>query len=64
MVPLVIASGAGAASRKALGTAVFGGMLMATVAGVFVIPFLYRMVQETAEKLGGKKASAEVADLP
>jgi len=59
VIPLVVASGAGAASRKALGTAVFSGMLMATVAGVFVIPFLYRMVQETAERLGVKPPVVE-----
>jgi multidrug efflux pump subunit AcrB len=54
VIPLVIASGAGAASRIALGTAVFGGMLMATLAGVFMIPFMYRIVQETAYRLGAK----------
>ena len=55
VIPLVIASGAGAASRQALGTAVFGGMLVATGAGVFFIPLLYRVVQGTAEKLSRKK---------
>jgi len=55
VVPLVIASGAGANSRVSLGTAVMGGMLMATVAGVFVIPVLYYVVQTISEKLGGKK---------
>ena len=64
VIPLVIASGAGAASRKALGTAVFGGMLMATVVGVFLIPFMYRIVQETAERLGGKKAEGPTAVEP
>ena len=54
VMPLVIASGAGAVSRRALGTAVFGGMLASTVLGVIVIPVLYVVVQGTAEKLGGK----------
>ncbi len=49
VVPLVIASGAGAASRQALGTAVFGGMLVATVFGVFLIPVLYVVVQRTSD---------------
>ncbi|MGB6334245.1 MAG: multidrug efflux RND transporter permease subunit, partial [Thermoanaerobaculia bacterium] len=53
VIPLVIASGAGANSRVSLGTAVFGGMLLATVAGVFMIPLLYVVVQLAAEKLGG-----------
>ena len=38
VVPLVIATGAGSAGRRALGTAVFGGMLVATILGVFLIP--------------------------
>jgi len=41
VTPLVFASGAGAASRRALGTAVFGGMLAATVLAVFIVPVLY-----------------------
>ena len=45
VVPLVIATGAGAAGRRALGTAVFGGMLMATLAGIFLIPVSYVVVQ-------------------
>ncbi|MHC4180789.1 MAG: efflux RND transporter permease subunit, partial [Planctomycetota bacterium] len=53
VVPLVIASGAGAASRRALGTAVFGGMLAATVFGVFLIPVLYVVIQRTSEWLRG-----------
>jgi HAE1 family hydrophobic/amphiphilic exporter-1 len=55
VIPLVIASGAGANSRLSLGTAVMGGMLAATVAGVFVIPLLYYVIQSISEKLGGKK---------
>ncbi len=49
VVPLVIASGAGAGSRRALGTAVFGGMLAATVLGVFFIPVLYVVIQRASE---------------
>ncbi|MDY0167901.1 MAG: multidrug efflux RND transporter permease subunit [Thermoguttaceae bacterium] len=49
VVPLVIATGAGAASRRALGTAVFGGMLAGTVLGVFFIPVLYVAVQRMSE---------------
>lgn len=55
VIPLVIASGAGANSRVSLGTAVFGGMFLATVAGVFMIPWLYVVVQTTAEKMSRKK---------
>src|SRR5271163_2400227 len=40
LVPLVIASGAGAATIRAVGTAVFGGMVAASFLGIFVIPGL------------------------
>ena len=59
VMPLLFASGAGAASRVALGTAVFGGMAFATVFGIFVIPWLYFVVQSLSEKIGGTKTSAE-----
>lgn len=42
--PLVIATGAGAASRQSLGTAVFGGMFIATFLSLFVVPILYIVV--------------------
>ena len=50
VIPLVIATGAGASSRRALGTAVFGGMLVATIIGVVLIPVLYVFVQGLAER--------------
>jgi HAE1 family hydrophobic/amphiphilic exporter-1 len=59
VMPLLFASGAGAASRVALGTAVFGGMAFATVFGIFVIPWLYYAVQSASEKIGGAKAPAQ-----
>ena len=58
VIPLVVASGAGANSRVSLGTAVFGGMLAATVFGVFMIPLLYFVVQTVAEKISRKKAAS------
>ena len=45
MVPLVIASGAGASSRIAVGTGVAGGMLVATLLGIFFIPLFYLSVR-------------------
>jgi HAE1 family hydrophobic/amphiphilic exporter-1 len=56
VIPLVIASGAGASSRRALGTAVFGGMVASTVLGVILIPMLYVVVQRISEGRGGKHA--------
>jgi HAE1 family hydrophobic/amphiphilic exporter-1/multidrug efflux pump len=50
VIPLVIATGAGAAGRQDLGTAVFGGMVTATLFGVFFIPALYVMVMKLVER--------------
>ncbi|MEP3330466.1 multidrug efflux RND transporter permease subunit [Sedimentitalea sp.] len=61
VVPLMAASGAGAASQKAIGYAVFGGMLAATVIGVILVPVLYVIMQnlrEFVKGLGGKKAES------
>ena len=55
MIPLVLASGAGARSRVSLGTAVFGGMLIYTILGVFFIPVLYAAVELTWSKLFRRK---------
>ncbi len=52
VMPLTVASGAGAASRRALGTAVFGGMITATLLAVFVVPVLYAVIQRFAERPG------------
>jgi HAE1 family hydrophobic/amphiphilic exporter-1/multidrug efflux pump len=51
VLPLVTASGAGAAARRTMGTAVFGGMLAATVLGVFIIPVLYTAIALLVAKL-------------
>ncbi|HEY0007088.1 MAG TPA: efflux RND transporter permease subunit, partial [Tepidisphaeraceae bacterium] len=53
-VPLMLASGAGANSRQALGTAVVGGMLGATILGVLFIPLLYFIVQSLTERVTGR----------
>jgi len=42
--PLVVATGAGSASRQSLGTAVFGGMFIATFLSLFVVPVLYIVI--------------------
>jgi HAE1 family hydrophobic/amphiphilic exporter-1 len=55
VVPLIVASGAGAASQQAIGVAVFGGMLAATVVGVIIVPVLYVLLQSMREKLKGSK---------
>lgn len=57
--PLIIATGAGAASRKAIGTPVFFGMLVGTVLGLLIIPLFYVLVQNLVEMTArGKKKAA------
>ena len=53
--PLVVASGAGASSRWSLGTAVFGGMLFATVLTLFLVPSLYIMIKSLESFFNGDK---------
>jgi len=66
VVPLVIASGAGSAARRSLGTAVFGGMLVATVLTLVLVPALYAIIQGAAEwatrTLGRSRRSEGVAE--
>jgi len=50
MVPLVISTGAGAASRRAVGTGVMGGMIAATIFGIFFIPLFYLAVRRWISK--------------
>ncbi len=44
-VPLLLATGAGAASRQSLGTAVVGGMVVATILSLFIVPVLYVVIK-------------------
>ncbi len=50
VAPMVIATGAGAGSRRAIGMTVFSGMLTATLLGIFLIPPLYYFFQTMREK--------------
>jgi len=62
LLPLVIASGAGALSNKSIGTAAVGGMLIGTLIGVLVIPSLFVLFQGLQEKLSGQKYSESVLE--
>jgi hydrophobic/amphiphilic exporter-1 (mainly G- bacteria), HAE1 family len=53
LFPLVIARGAGAATRHAVGTPVFGGMIAASIFGIFVIPLLF-VIAERLRYRGAK----------
>ncbi len=55
VVPLVVASGAGAASRHSIGTGVFGGMLAATFLAIFFVPLFFVLVRRVAERIKGKR---------
>ena len=61
IIPLVIATGAGAGSRVSLGTAVMGGMLAATIVGTLLIPVMYFVVQGIREKVKGAPPAAQAA---
>jgi HAE1 family hydrophobic/amphiphilic exporter-1 len=61
VVPLMLASGAGAGAQTRMGTAVFWGMLLATVVGVFLIPGLFAMMERFGFK---KKAPVSAPDRP
>jgi len=50
VLPLVIGTGAGAGARRALGTAVFSGMISATVLAIFIVPTLYVVITRLAER--------------
>jgi multidrug efflux pump subunit AcrB len=50
VLPLLVATGAGAMSRRAMGTTVFGGMLAATVISLLMVPVLYAIVQRASER--------------
>lgn len=54
VVPLIVATGAGAGSRVALGIPVFYGMLIGTAGGLIVIPLLYVLVQTITEHFAKK----------
>ena len=50
VLPLVLASGASSAARRSLGTAVFGGMLTATLLAIFIVPVLYVIIESFVER--------------
>jgi hydrophobe/amphiphile efflux-1 (HAE1) family protein len=59
VIPLVVASGAGASARLSIGIAVFAGMLTASTVGLFFIPMLYVVVQSAAYRVAGNKKAIE-----
>ncbi|MDR3763997.1 MAG: multidrug efflux RND transporter permease subunit [Acidobacteriota bacterium] len=64
VAPMIFATGAGAASRHSLGTAVCFGMLFATMLGVFFIPALYVLVEGAKEKFFARRHHDELLPPP
>src|SRR5204863_1438942 len=50
VLPLAIASGASSGARRSLGTAVFGGMITATLLAIFIVPVLYVLIEAAVER--------------
>jgi HAE1 family hydrophobic/amphiphilic exporter-1 len=60
-VPLWMATGSGAVSRRVLGTGVIGGMLAATLLAIFLIPVTFDVVEKISHRLGrGRKARPRI----
>jgi multidrug efflux pump len=63
VLPLAIAGGAGAASRRSLGTGVLFGMLTATTVGIFFIPLFFALIRTLSER-GLRRSAATPAPAP
>lgn len=63
LVPLMLASGAGAEGNRSIGTGAVGGMLIGTIFGVFVIPVLFIIFQSIQERISGKPAAEEEIEV-
>jgi HAE1 family hydrophobic/amphiphilic exporter-1/multidrug efflux pump len=66
--PLVVATGAGAASRNSIGTGVFGGMLAATFLAIFFVPLFFVIIGRIARRVKrparGQQPAAEASLSP
>jgi len=61
VLPLLVASGAGAEARKVMGMALFSGMLLATVLGVLLVPVLFVIIERLSGGAGKKPAGEGTA---
>jgi multidrug efflux pump subunit AcrB len=64
VMPLMLASGAGAASRHSIGTGVFAGMLFATSIGIFFIPLFFQIIRGLADRGNARMASPAATPAP
>ena len=64
MLPMVIASGPGSASRQAIGTGVFFGMIFAVTVGILLVPFFFVLIYKMKAKMKQKSVSYTHLTLP
>jgi HAE1 family hydrophobic/amphiphilic exporter-1 len=64
VLPLVHATGAGAASRQAIGTVVFYGMIANTLLGLFFTPLLFVVITALVDRLRGRRSDVPHVALP
>ncbi|KXU33742.1 multidrug efflux RND transporter permease subunit [Sphingobium sp. 22B] len=64
VIPLAIASGAGAQSRVAIGTAVIGGMLTATVLAIFYVPLFFLTIMRIFNRKNPPSPAANATEVP
>ncbi|MBQ6131830.1 MAG: multidrug efflux RND transporter permease subunit [Selenomonadaceae bacterium] len=62
-LPLAMATGAGSAARNGMGVCVVGGLLFATMLGIFVIPVLFVITEYVAKKLGFMKQEKQKSSI-
>jgi HAE1 family hydrophobic/amphiphilic exporter-1 len=61
VVPLLTATGAGAASQQAIGTVVFGGMLASTLLAIPFVPVFYVAIHSLRDRRAGQPSAAVAA---
>ena len=59
VLPLALSSGAGAGGRQAIGTSVLGGMLGATVLGIFFVPLFFVLIRRLASRMTTRASGAQ-----
>ncbi|WP_176594540.1 efflux RND transporter permease subunit [Sphingobium sp. EM0848] len=64
VIPLAIATGAGAQSRVAIGTAVIGGMLTATILAIFYVPLFFLTIMRLFNRKGQPPATTSAEEVP
>jgi multidrug efflux pump len=64
VLPLAIATGAASGAQNAIGIGVLGGMLAATVLGIFFVPLFFVLVVGLARRLTGSRRTEKPAAAP